>query len=100
MAIADGGELIVLAPGVRSFGEDEVVDAPDPPARLPRHARRARGVDGDADLAANLGAAAHLIHGCSEGRFRIVYCTDPAAEVSPPRRSSRSATSGVRSLTS
>ena len=33
----------------------------------------------DADVAANLGAAAHLIHGSSEGRFRIVYCTDPAS---------------------
>ena len=31
----------------------------------------------DPELADNLGAAAHLIHGSSEGRFRIVYCTDP-----------------------
>ena len=33
----------------------------------------------DPELAANLGAVAHLIHGSSEGRFRIVYCTDPTA---------------------
>ena len=32
---------------------------------------------GDPELAANLGAAAHLVHGSSEGRFRIVWCTDP-----------------------
>ncbi len=79
MAIADGGELVVLAPGVRRFGEDEVVDG-----LIRRHGYRGTAaalaaVDGDADLAANLGAAAHLIHGSSEGRFRIVYCTDPAA---------------------
>ena len=36
-------------------------------------------VRSDPELAANLGAAAHLVHGSSEGRFRIVYCTDPAA---------------------
>jgi hypothetical protein len=28
----------------------------------------------DAELAANLSAAAHLIHGSSEGRFTIRYC--------------------------
>jgi hypothetical protein len=28
----------------------------------------------NADLAGNLGAAAHLIHGSSEGRFSITYC--------------------------
>jgi hypothetical protein len=33
----------------------------------------------DRDLARNLGAAAHLVHGSSEGRFRIVYCTDPTS---------------------
>ena len=36
-------------------------------------------VAADPELADNLSAAAHLIHGSSEGRFRIVYCTDPAA---------------------
>ena len=77
MAIADGGELVVLAPGVQRFGEDEHIDA-----LIRRHGYRGTpavvdGIRADADLAANLGAAAHLIHGSSEGRFRIVYCTDP-----------------------
>ncbi len=77
MAIADGGELVVLAPGVRRFGEDDHIDA-----LIRRHGYRGTptvldGIGSDADLAANLGAAAHLIHGSSEGRFRIVYCTDP-----------------------
>ena len=31
-------------------------------------------VDENEDLRANLGAAAHLIHGSSEGRFDITYC--------------------------
>lgn len=74
MAIADNGELIVLAPGVRMFGEDSTID----------HLIRKYGyrttpeimqqVRTQSDLQANLSAAAHLIHGSSEGRFRITYC--------------------------
>lgn len=79
MAIADGGELVVVAPGVRRFGEDEQVDR-----LIRRHGYRGtpatlEAVATDPELADNLGAAAHLIHGSSEGRFRIVYCTDPDA---------------------
>lgn len=79
MALADGGELVVLAPGVTRFGEDPITD------RLIRaHGYRGtaatlRAVEADPELASNLGAAAHLIHGSGEGRFRIVYCTDPDA---------------------
>ena len=77
MAIADGGELVVLAPGVTRFGEDPAIDA-----LIRRHGYRGTpatldAVRGDPELAANLGAAAHLVHGSSEGRFRIVWCTDP-----------------------
>ena len=79
MAIADDGELIVLAPGVQRFGEDPAIDA-----LIRRHGYRGTpatlaAVANDPELAANLGAAAHLIHGSSEGRFRIVWCTDPDA---------------------
>jgi carbohydrate kinase (thermoresistant glucokinase family) len=78
MAIADGGELLVLAPGVHRFGEDDGIDG-----LIRRHGYRTTpevldAVAADVDLGRNLGAAAHLIHGSSEGRFRIVYCTDPA----------------------
>jgi nickel-dependent lactate racemase len=74
MAIADGGELVVLAPGVDRFGEDAAIDglvrrygyAGTPAIR--------RAVSDNADLAESLGAAAHLIHGSSEGRFTITYC--------------------------
>ncbi|MCI0461929.1 MAG: lactate racemase domain-containing protein [Gemmataceae bacterium] len=74
MAIADGGELIVLAPGVRTFGEDPAIDwlvrrfgYRGTPATLEQ-------VRTQPELAANLSAAAHLIHGSSEGRFTVTYC--------------------------
>ncbi len=79
MAVADGGELVVLAPGVTRFGEDDALDG-----LIRRHGYRGTAVVRDAmasdpELASNLGAAGHLIQGSSEGRFRIVYCTDPAS---------------------
>ena len=74
MAIADGGELVVLAPALKEFGEDPTIDRlirrfgyRGTPATL-------QAVAEDEELRANLGAAAHLIHGSSEGRFRITYC--------------------------
>ncbi|HSU18734.1 MAG TPA: lactate racemase domain-containing protein [Acidobacteriaceae bacterium] len=74
MALADGAELIVLAPGVHEFGEDPAIDKLirrfgycGTPATL-------KYVREDAGLAGNLSAAAHLIHGSSEGRFAIRYC--------------------------
>jgi nickel-dependent lactate racemase len=74
MAIADGGELIVLAPALNEFGEDATIDKlirkfgyRGTPATL-------KAVEEDEELRNNLGAAAHLIHGSSEGRFTITYC--------------------------
>ena len=74
MALADGAELIILAPGVRGFGEDSAIDAlirkygyRGTPATL-------EAVNANADLASDLSAAAHLIHGSSEGRFTIRWC--------------------------
>ena len=73
MAMADGGELLVLAPGVETFGEDGEID------RLIRRfgycgtPLALEAVREDAGLASNLSAAAHLIHGSSEGRFGITY---------------------------
>jgi nickel-dependent lactate racemase len=74
MAIADGGELVVLAPGVRTFGEDAAIDA-----LIRRYGYRGTPATLEAvrrhpDLSANLSAAAHLIHGSSEGRFTVTYC--------------------------
>ncbi len=75
MAIADGGQLIVLAPGVAQFGEDEAIDQL---VRQYGYAGRdtiIRWVGEHEDLRNNLSAAAHLIHGSSDGRFSITYCT-------------------------
>jgi len=77
MALATGGELIVLAPGVTRFGEDPVTDALIRAHGYHGTASTLRAVDADRDLAGHLGVAAHLVHGSSEGRFRVVYCTDP-----------------------
>jgi nickel-dependent lactate racemase len=73
MAIADGGELVVLAPGVRKFGED---DENDRLIRKYGYVGRERVLElckSNEDLSNNLSVAAHLIHGSSDGRFSIVY---------------------------
>jgi hypothetical protein len=80
MAIADGGELIVLAPALKEFGEDKEID------RLIRkygyHGTEAtlKAVSENEELRNNLSAAAHLIHGSSEGRFTITYCPGKDSE--------------------
>ena len=75
MAIADGGELIVLAPGIERFGEDDKVDQ-----LIRKYGYRGRlntleqfEKPENQDLRDNMGAAAHLIHGSSDGRFSITY---------------------------
>ena len=74
MAMADGGELVILAPGLREFGEDREIDRlirkygyRGTPATL-------AATKANPELQHNLSAAAHLIHGSSEDRFRITYC--------------------------
>lgn len=74
MALADGAELIVLAPGVTEFGEDAAIDGLIRRYGYCGTEATLAAVKSDAALAANLSAAAHLIHGSSEGRFRIRYC--------------------------
>ena len=75
MAIADGGELLVLAPGIERFGEDEQVDK-----LIRKYGYKGRintleqfEKPENQDLRDNMGAAAHLIHGSSDGRFTITY---------------------------
>lgn len=80
MAIADDGELIVLAPGLHEFGEDKQIDAL---IRKYGYVNTPKVLELTAindDLKNNLSAAAHLIHGSSEGRFRITYCPDNLTE--------------------
>ena len=74
MAMANNGELIVLAPGLKDFGEDKEID------RLIRKygyrgtPETLKYLSNNEDLGKNLSAAAHLIHGSSEGRFSVTYC--------------------------
>jgi nickel-dependent lactate racemase len=74
MAIADGGELVVLAPGVRTFGEDPEIDCLIRTYGYRNTPWLMQCVQSAGDLRQNLSAAAHLIHGSSEGRFAITYC--------------------------
>lgn len=76
MAIADAGELIILAPGVRKFGEDEGIDKL---IRKYGYVGRIKVLEyykENEDLQENLSAAAHLIHGSSDGRFSITYAVE------------------------
>jgi nickel-dependent lactate racemase len=73
MVIADRGELVVLAPGVKTFGEDPAIDG-----LIRKYGYRTTPeilsfVDENSDLRENLSAAAHLIHGSPENRFRVTY---------------------------
>ena len=76
MAMADDGELVIIAPGLREFGEDAEIDRLirkygycGTPATL-------KAVEENSELQDNLSAAAHLIHGSTEGRFKVVYATE------------------------
>ena len=80
MAVADGGELIIIAPAVRKFGEDDEND------RLIRkygyigRENVLKLVAENDDLKQNLSVAAHLIHGSSDGRFSITYAAGGLTE--------------------
>ncbi len=74
MALADGAELIILAPAVKEFGEDKTIDVLIRKYGYKGTDTTLAAVKENDDLASNLGAAAHLIHGSSEGRFSITYC--------------------------
>jgi len=74
MAMADGGELIVLAPGLKEFGEDKGIDKMIRKYGYVGTPKVLQLVRDNEDLRSSLGAAAHLIHGSTEGRFRVTYC--------------------------
>ncbi|PIE32466.1 D-mannonate epimerase [candidate division KSB3 bacterium] len=74
MVMADEGELIILAPGLKEFGED-----PENDRLIRKYGYRGtpailKAVEENGELQASLGAAAHMIHGSSEGRFKVTYC--------------------------
>jgi nickel-dependent lactate racemase len=74
MALADNAELIVLAPALKEFGEDPQIDKLIRKYGYFGTPHTLKLVKENEDLQNNLGAAAHLIHGSSEGRFNITYC--------------------------
>jgi nickel-dependent lactate racemase len=73
MAIADGGELLILAPGIRKFGEDDVNDALIRKYGYRGYVKTLEQLRNNKDLRDNMSVAAHLIHGSSEDRFKITY---------------------------
>ena len=75
MAMADNGELIVIAPGLKEFGEDPEIDYLIRKYGYSGTDTTLQQVSENKDLQANLSAAAHLIHGTSDGRFRVTYAT-------------------------
>jgi nickel-dependent lactate racemase len=80
MAIATGGELIVLAPGVGHFGEDAENDQLIRKYGYVGREGVLKLVEENEDLQQNLSVAAHLIHGSSDGRFQITYCAGQLTE--------------------
>ena len=81
MALADGAELIVLAPGLKEFGEDPDIDALIRKYGYKGTPHTLEATRANRELQDNLSAPAHLIHGSSEGRFRITYCPGPGNTV-------------------
>lgn len=80
MAMADGGELIIMAPGVRTFGEDPQIDSLIRAFGYKNRLEILDFVETHAELAGNLSVAAHLIHGSSDGRFKITYAVQHLTE--------------------
>lgn len=76
MAIADGGELLILAPGVQRFGEDADIDKLIRSYGYTGRKNIIAKCEASDDLQKNISAAAHLIHGSSDGRFGVTYCTN------------------------
>lgn len=74
LAMADAGELIILAPGLRTFGEDHTIDKIIRKYGYLGTKKILELTNLNDDLKENLSAAAHLIHGSSEDRFSIIYC--------------------------
>ena len=74
MALADDADLIVLAPALKEVGEDKTIDGLIRKYGYKGTPHTLKCTNENADLQANLGASAHLIHGSSEGRFTITYC--------------------------
>ena len=77
MALADGAQLIILAPSLKEFGEDAAIDRVIRKYGYKGTPHTLEATEKNEELRENLGASAHLIHGSSEGRFEIIYAPGP-----------------------
>jgi nickel-dependent lactate racemase len=73
MLVAPGGKLVIVAPGVEGFGESPTVDHLIRKYGYRDTSQILRWVSDNRDLQENLGTAAHLIHGSTEGKFEVIY---------------------------
>ncbi len=73
MALADGGELVIIAPGLKRFGEQPEVDAFIRKYGYCGTPKVMELYKQNADMQDLAHATAHLLHGSSEGRFKITY---------------------------
>jgi nickel-dependent lactate racemase len=75
-AMADGGELLIIAPGLKRFGEQPEIDALIRKygyTGTPNIMKLYKECPASGDLKDLAVGTAHLIHGSSEGRFKITY---------------------------
>jgi nickel-dependent lactate racemase len=72
-AMADGGELIIIAPGLKRFGEQDEVDKIIRKYGYSGTEKIMKYWKENKELQDLTHATAHLIHGSSEGRFKIIY---------------------------
>ena len=74
LALADNAELVIIAPGLRTFGENPIADKLIRKYGYSGISLIKKMVKENEDLSSNLGAASHLMHGSTEGRFKVTYC--------------------------
>lgn len=72
-AMSDNGELIIIAPGLKRFGEQDEVDKIIRKYGYSGTEKIIKEWEKNDDLKDFTHATAHLIHGSSEGRFKITY---------------------------
>jgi len=73
MAIADGGELLIIAPGVRECGEDASNDKLIRKYGYRNSDEIIEIASKNQEIRNNLSVAAHCIHGTVNNRFKVTY---------------------------
>ena len=80
MAMADGGELLIIAPGLKRFGEQPEVDELIRKYGYCGTPKVMQLLKTEPVLQDLTHGTAHLIHGSSEGRFKITYAPGHLSE--------------------